>query len=137
MKDIEFKSSTQKFKYRVNGVIINNNKLLTLKMKNNISYCLPGGHVELGEDSKSAILREMLEEIGTPVSIVKELAIVENFYLDKNNFQTHEISFYYVVNPDNFEWLDISMLEDYDFRPEFLKEKLIDKNYNFEHIIKK
>ena len=160
MKDIEFKSSTQKFKYRVNGVIINNNKLLTLKMKNNISYCLPGGHVELGEDSKSAILREMLEEIGTTVSIVKELAIVENFYLDKNNFQTHEISFYYVVNPHNFdkislpkyqreendkgevkihnfEWLDISMLEDYDFRPEFLKEKLIDKNYNFEHIIKK
>ena len=55
-------------------------------MKNNISYCLPGGHVELGEDSKTAILREMLEEINTSVSIDKELAIVENFYLDKKNF---------------------------------------------------
>ena len=148
MKDIEFKSSTQKFKCRVNGIIINNNKLLALKMKNNISYCLPGGHVELGEDSKSAILREMLEEIDTPVSIVKELAIVENFYLDKNNFQTHEISFYYIVDSHNFdkislpkyekeendkgeviihnfEWLDISALKDYDFRPEFIKEKLM------------
>lgn len=158
MNDIEFKSDTQKFKYRVNGIVINNDKLLTIKMKNNISYCLPGGHVELGEDSQSAILREMLEEIGTSVAIIKELAVVENFYLDKKNFQTHEISFYYIVNPQNFdkislpkyerkendkgeikihnfEWLDISLLKDYDFRPEFLKEKLISKDYTFEHII--
>ena len=51
MKDIEFKNETQKFKYRVNGIVIYNNKILTIKMKNNVSYCLPGGHVELGEDT--------------------------------------------------------------------------------------
>ena len=158
MEDIEFKTDAKKFKYRVNGIIIHNNKILTIKMKNNTSYCLPGGHVELGEDSKTAILREMLEEIDTPVSIDKELAIVENFYLDKKNFQTHEISFYYIVVPNNFdkislqnytklendkgemkshnfEWLNISLLKDFDFKPEFIKEKLIQQNYNFEHII--
>ena len=158
MEDIEFKTDTKKFKYRVNGIIINNNKVLTLKMKNNISYCLPGGHVELGEDSKTAILREMLEEIDTTVSIDKELAIVENFYLDKKGFQTHEISIYFIVIPNdfdkiplqnytriendkgeiknhNFEWLDISTLKNFDFRPEFIKEKLINQNYNFEHLI--
>ena len=79
MEDIEFKTETKKFKYRVNGIVIYNNKLLTIKMKNNISYCLPGGHVELGEDTKTAMLREMLEELDTPVSIDKELAFVENF----------------------------------------------------------
>lgn len=158
MEDIEFKTDAKKFKYRVNGIIIHNNKILTIKMKNNISYCLPGGHVELGEDSRTAILREMLEEIDTPVSIDKELAIVENFYLDKKDFQTHEISFYYIVAPNNFdkislqnytklendkgelkshnfEWIDISLLKDFDFKPEFIKEKLIQQNYNFEHII--
>ena len=158
MEDIEFKNDKQKFKYRVNGIIIKNNKILTIKTKNNISYCLPGGHVELGEDSKTAILREMLEEIDTPVSISKEIAIVENFYIDKKDLQTHEISFYYIVTPENFdkislgkykkeendkgkikihnfEWLDISALKKYDFRPNFLKDKLINENYEFEHII--
>ena len=36
MEDIEFKTETKKFKYRVNGIVIYNNKLLTIKMKNNI-----------------------------------------------------------------------------------------------------
>ncbi len=158
MKDIEFKNETQKFKYRVNGIVIYNNKILTIKMKNNVSYCLPGGHVELGEDTKTAILREMLEEIDTPVSIDKEIAIVENFYMDKKGFQTHELSFYYIVSPENFdkislqnyekvendkgeikvhnfEWLDIKSLNNFDFRPEFLKEKLMNGDYNLEHKI--
>lgn len=158
MKDIEFKNKTQKFKYRVNGIVIHNNKILTIKMKNNISYCLPGGHVELGEDTHTAILREMLEELDTPVSIDKEIAIVENFYMDKKGLQTHELSFYYIVNPENFDkisfqnyekmendkgeikvhnfdWLEIDSLNKYDFRPEFLKEKLMMSNYNLDHII--
>ena len=158
MCDIELKTPTQKFKYRVNGIIIHNKKILALKMKNNISYCLPGGHVELCEDSKTAILREMFEEIKTKTSIKQEIAIAENFYTDKNNLKTHEISFYYLVEPENFdkiplenythteldkgkikkhnfEWLDITNLNNVDFRPEFLKEKLISENLNFEHII--
>ena len=127
-------------------------------MKNNVSYCLPGGHVELGEDSKTAIIREMLEELDTNVTIQKELAVVENFYTDKNSLLTHEISFYYIVNPDNFSnisledyskyendkgeikqhnfvWLPINTLREFDFRPTFIKEKLINNNYEFEHII--
>lgn len=31
--DIEIKTNTNKFKYRVNGIILYNNKILTLKMK--------------------------------------------------------------------------------------------------------
>ena len=61
IEDIELKTDTQKFKYRVNGIIIHNGKILTLKMKNNIFYCLLSGHVELCENTKSAIIREILE----------------------------------------------------------------------------
>ena len=158
MEDIKIKTDKKKFKYRVNGIVIKDNKILTIKMKNNISYCLPGGHVELGEDSKTAVIREMLEELDTNVTIQKELAVVENFYTDKNGLLTHEISFYYIVNPDNFSnisledyskyendkgeikqhnfvWLPINTLHDFDFRPTFIKEKLINNNYEFEHII--
>lgn len=158
MEDIKIKTDTQKFKYRVNGIILHNRKILTLKMGNNASYYLPGGHVEFGEDSRTAVIREMFEETETPVIIDKEFAVVENFYLDKNSLQTHEISFYYIVKPENFdkmslqnyvitendkgemknhnfEWLDISSLKDLDFRPEFIKEKLISHNFDFEHII--
>lgn len=158
MEDIEIKTDKKKFKYRVNGIVIKDNKILTIKMKNNVSYCLPGGHVELGEDSKTAVIREMLEELDTNVTIQKELAVVENFYTDKNSLLTHEISFYYIVNPDNFSnislegyskyendkgeikqhnfvWLPINTLREFDFRPTFIKEKLINNNYEFEHII--
>lgn len=158
MKDIEIKTDKKKFKYRVNGIVIKDNKILTIKMKNNISYCLPGGHVELGEDSETAVIREMLEELGANVTIQKDLAVVENFYTDKSSLLTHEISFYYIVNPDNFSnisledyskyendkgevkkhnfvWLPINNLHDFDFRPTFIKEKLINTNYEFEHII--
>lgn len=33
-----------------------------------LQWCLPGGHVEQGEDHESAILRECMEEIGTDLS---------------------------------------------------------------------
>ena len=160
MEDIEIKTDQKKFKYRVNGIVIKENKILTIKMKNNISYCLPGGHVELGEDSKAAVIREMREELDTHVTIEKELAVVENFYTDKNSLLTHEISFYYIVDPENFSnislgayskyendkgeikqhnfiWLPINNLHDFDFRPAFIKEKLTNNNYEFEHIIVK
>lgn len=158
MKDIEFKTENQKFKYRVNGLIIRDGKLLTLLMKNKTSYCLPGGHVELGEDSRSAVIREMQEEINTAVVIDKELAIVENFYTDKNHFDTHEISYYYTVIPNDwsqipsvdytktendkgewkehhFVWLPLKEIDTYDLRPSYLKEKLLRNHYDFEHLI--
>lgn len=158
MQDLEIKTNTSKFKYRVNGLVIEDNKLLTIKMKNNKSYCLPGGHVELGEDTITAAIREMMEELKVKVKIEKELAFVESFYTDKNNLKTHELSFYYIIQPENvdsikmkeysiqeidkgklkqhnFEWLDINSLNEVDFRPECIKEKLIKANYEFEHII--
>lgn len=158
MEDIKITSKTHKFKYRVNGIIIKEGKLLTLKMSNNVSYCLPGGHVELGEDTKTAVVREMLEETNTNVNIIKQLAIVESFYVDKNNLNTHELSFYYIVEPENydyislekyskiendkneikkhnFEWLDINKLSSIDLRPRYIKEKLIKNILDFEHLI--
>jgi len=158
MSDIEYIRDREKFKYRVCGIVIKDDKILTINCKDFDAYYLPGGHAEFGEDSKQATIREMLEETETNVTIEKTIAIVENFYIDKHNLNTHEISFYYLVKPENydniklenysrmendkgklkqlnFEWIKLKELKDIDFRPHFLKEKLAKKDYAFEHLI--
>ena len=156
--DIRIATDTHKFKYRVNGIVIKDGKLLTIRMNNNTSFCLPGGHVELGEDTRSAVIREMKEELNSDATILNDMAIVESFYTDKKGLSTHEISFYYIVEPvnydnipldnystseddkgimkeHNFEWIELSNLENVDFRPGFIKNKLAKGDFSFEHMI--
>lgn len=156
MNDIEYIVDNNKFKYRVNGLIIKGEKILALRKRDNLSYCLPGGHVELGESSLDAIKREMQEETRIEVQSAKILAVTENFYIDKNGFNTHEISTYYIVEPKdcftdenfsiiendknivkqlNFEWLNINSLVEKNFKPATIAQKLIKKDFSFEHII--
>lgn len=160
MSDIRFLIDQNKFKYRVNGVIIQNDRMLIINCNDFDLYYLPGGYVELGEDSKQAIIREMIEETETNVTIEKTIAIVENFYMDERSLKTHEIIFYYLLKPENydkiklenysriendkgklkqlnFEWVNLKDLKDIDFRPHFLKEKLAKKDYTFEHLIER
>jgi 8-oxo-dGTP pyrophosphatase MutT (NUDIX family) len=156
--DIKISTPEYNFKYRVGGVVSVNDKLLIVRIADNAFYCLPGGHVELGEDSSDAILREMHEEVGYPVRIINCLAIVENFFKGHENKNFHELGFYFLVEPNNinearledytiiendkgiekqleFRWVTIEELRDIDFRPQFLKEKLIHKDYYFIHKI--
>lgn len=158
MQDLKIETKTNKFKCRVNGIVILNNKILTIKSPNSNSYYLPGGHIEFTEDSKTAALREMNEELQTEVNIKSTFAIIENFYVDRNNLSTHEISFYYAIEskknlPEDdfqltendkgvikthfFHWIKLNDLKNTDFRPSILKEKLSNNNLDFEHIILK
>ena len=149
--DIELEKDQIKFKYRVSGILINNNKILCVKINNNKFFCLPGGHVELYEDSQDTIVREFKEETGINVYVKKLLYITENFF-ESNKYNCHELGFYYLldtnddlskinrerIEQDNtilkFEWINIS--ESNNFKPEFLKyEKLDDLDVNIQHII--
>ena len=66
--DIKINTETEKFKFRVCGILKHNNKYLGVKIQNNTFYCLPGGHAEIGEDTDVAALREMKEELGFELS---------------------------------------------------------------------
>lgn len=59
----------------VDGIILNENgKILLIKRKNNPFkdlWALPGGFVEYGEKVEDAVLREIKEETGLDVEIVK------------------------------------------------------------------
>jgi len=154
--DLRIVDDKQKFKCRVNGILIHEEKILAVKICNNDFYCSPGGHVHLCEDSKSAIEREFFEETGIKVKESKLFCIMENFFKAKDkNF--HEISFYYLLTGEDlmdktkdftliendegvmknldFKWFDLDNLENCNFRPKIIIDKLKNKNFEFEHII--
>lgn len=152
-RDIKIDDSYGSFKDRFNGILIYNNKILLVKMHSNSFYCLPGGHVKLGESSEEAIIREMKEETGYNVNVNKLVAITENFFTRKDGKKIHELGFYYLVDiynqeikeinskkeEDNitleFKWLDINKLGDIEFKPIEITEKIINKDLSFSHII--
>ena len=95
--DIKIMNGDYKFKVRVSGIFIFNNKILVNKYDEN-SYCLPGGTVEIGETSEEAILRELKEEINLNFKINSFMGITENFFTNFKKQKTHGIDFYYRVN---------------------------------------
>lgn len=149
--DVKIDSTEGKFKFRVCGILKVNNKYLTVKIQGNDFYCLPGGHVELGEDTNNAVLREMKEELGYEVKIIKLVSIIQNFFKSKEGKIFHELGYYYIVEPTNiedvnlndyvihendkgkvvrleFKWFTLEELQNARFLPEVLKNQLNNEN---------
>ncbi|MFW9827808.1 MAG: NUDIX hydrolase [Candidatus Thorarchaeota archaeon] len=93
---ITFEKESNVFNYRVAGVAINNNRVLLQKSILEDFWFLPGGRCEFLEVSKDALIREMKEEIGLKVKIVRLLYFVENFFF-LNEKHYHEISVLYLM----------------------------------------
>lgn len=138
--------------YRLNiraaAIIIHNNKILMHKDSRDDYYALLGGRVELGEDSKQTIKREILEEMGKEIEIKEYAATIENFFKGKD-YKTHEIQFVYkadfidkkdkeikdiIKNIEGkdyiqYEWLDLQKIEQYEIKPQVVKEMLINNQF--------
>ena len=152
---IKIKNEHYTFKFRVSGIIIRNGKVLLVEMDNAGFYCLPGGHVELGETTEEAMIREMKEETTKDTYIKEYLGNIENFFINKHNINIHEIAFYYLMdfkddeikdlshleNDEgtlvnlNFKWFDIKELKNVNLKPEYLKDLLNKDNLVFNHLI--
>ncbi len=153
--DIKINTTDKHFKFRVCGILEHNGKYLTVRIQDNEFLCLPGGHVEIGENTDQAICREIEEELGFPVKIKRLMAIAQNFFKAEDG-SWHEFSYYYLVeakNPEDvnendyvriendkgemkkleFKWLTKSEFSTLDFRPDFVSKLLsLDKTV---HII--
>lgn len=155
-QDIKIKTDNYNFKFRVSGIVIVENKLLITDMDNSGFFCLPGGYVELGETTVEAIIREMKEEINKNFEVKEYLGVVEIYFINKYTKKMHEISFYYLMHPkdfidtndfiiyekdgegiikQDFKWIDLNEIDNYDIRPEFLKERLRKNDMVFNHLI--
>lgn len=94
----------------VRGVIVHDNKLLCVRLKNygdaiaGDYWCLPGGTVEDGETLIPALERELSEELAIKARIGK-LLYVNEFHLNEKD---HLEFFFEITNPEDFLSLDLS-----------------------------
>jgi len=84
-------------KLTVDGVLINNKKILLIKRKNKPyknKWALPGGFVEYGEKVEDAVIREFFEETGLKTDVIN----IQGVYSDPNRDpRGHTISIVYFL----------------------------------------
>ena len=152
MQDISIMIDNTKFNYRV-GLMIKKGNQVLIEFSPKIDFTtLPGGRVKIGEDSITALKREMQEEMHYELDEeeIELQGIMENFF-EFDNKKYHELYFLYKMNlpeddnrfPDNlknydseadyYRWIDKSKLTEVNLLPKELIS-LIDST-KFKHIL--
>lgn len=69
---ISYEQKEKKFNFRVGGILESpdRKKVLIHRLSNFNFWLLPGGRVEMLEDTENAILREIQEELGVTSEII-------------------------------------------------------------------
>ncbi|MBR3879938.1 MAG: NUDIX domain-containing protein [Clostridia bacterium] len=143
--DISFVSGNDKFNYRVCAMIVSDGKILAMHDDRSPYYYLPGGRVAIGETAEDAIIREVQEELGVILKIVRPLWLNQAFFTeDVDNLNYHELCIYFLMDIADtdlltrgkqfisnegsrlhtFEWLEFERLKDEYFYPLFLKKDI-------------
>lgn len=141
--DVVFHVEHQVFNYRVAGILIEKGNLLIHRSKKETHWSLPGGRVKLGEDARTSLKREMLEELALEAEASKHLWTVENFFT-YNEKQIHEVGLYFEMKAEQplpfhdgeeftveeaerlvFKWVPLEKLNEYVLYPEMVKNKLM------------
>ena len=154
--DIGIVNSKEKFKFRVCGLIERDGKYLFNKSSTSNVYHVPGGHVEIGEPSHKAVLREIKEEIKIDAKIEKLLCVNENIFIDGKKRLNHEIAYYFllsaetapkedkfsiteidkgVIKEQNFEWFGLDDARAFKLEPYFLRDLLLSQSQGTKFII--
>lgn len=153
MEDITVKVGEHIINYRVSAIFRYGNKILLHHELNSIHYTLPGGRVKEGETTEETLKREIKEEMGQEVKIIKSVSFMENLFTD-NKKKYHEILVTYelefidksmyekevmpTIEKDKkleFIWYDIDKLNDIIFVPKALKDFIVNDSNEFKHII--
>jgi len=138
------------------GVIIQDNAILCNRGRNAKTgeeyYALPGGHIDPGESSREAVIRELQEELQVSVAVGGMLFVSESVYPGRheNDGRRHEIVLYFqanleselreqdgkILSPEadkNFRWLALSEIEKSNVLPRSIKQFLLnnDARYGF------
>ena len=153
---VAFDKDQARFNYRVAGVAIHNGRILLDRNSRNTYWVLPGGHPEMMEPMAEALRREMKEEIGADVEVVRLLWVMENFFHKSKDI--HELSFYFFIRVDpnshllqsdgpfygqehehrlTFQWfpLDEAVLTGLPLYPGYLTRALLTIPDSIQHIV--
>ena len=142
--DIKFEKDDYKFNVRSSCIIKDKehkNIILTnmRAVKDHEAFILPGGRLEVLENSYEAICRELEEELGIKLEY-KLISIEENIVKD-NKFHMLEFVFYAEIESfdfvkslddgwDKFKIMDISKIDEVDIRPKTVKKLIKQEKYN-------
>lgn len=151
---ISFEGEGGRFNYRVAGIVIDRGRVLLSRADWEDFWYLPGGRVEMREEARESLARELSEELGTTVEIGRLVWVLENFFeFDGTPF--HEIGLYFDVSladgstemqadeferDDNgtrliFRWVPVAKLGDLRLLPAFLVQGLRDMPEETAHIV--
>lgn len=114
--------SERVFQMRIAGLGFRNGHVLVHRATHENFWTFPGGGAEIGETSVETLQREMVEELGVEVSIVRLLWTVENFFRYEER-DWHELGLYYLMTvPERFPFASeeiVHRIEDGDDSLEF------------------
>jgi ADP-ribose pyrophosphatase YjhB (NUDIX family) len=151
---ISFERNGYRFNHRVAGACLHEKRVLLQTAEPADFHTLPGGRVEMGEESETALKREMREEIGCEAKVERLIWIVENFFtLGRETY--HEVSFIYEMTPKDetildpswkldtkdagveisFRWHPFDELEKANLKPSFLRDALEKLPATTEHLV--
>ncbi len=111
-----------KREFSAGGIIINNGQVLIIKNaamrdKNKAYWGFPKGHINPGEKSEEAAIREIKEETGVEVEIVKKLG-ESRYVFTKDGEKIFKLVVYFVMNyksgelkPQQDEVLEVKWVE--------------------------
>lgn len=92
---LSLETSAGYFTVRTVGVAIHNEQVLLHRAVHDTWWSLPGGRIELHESSSDALMREMREELGVEVVLLRLLWVQERFF--SSSQRHHSIQFYYLM----------------------------------------
>lgn len=150
--DCSFIEGKDRFRYRVGGIVICGGYALFGINELCDYYYTVGGGVHIGEKSEDAILRELYEETGERMSVIRPLCLVENFFDGDGIFEglnSHVLELYYLIGCNERKefnahsvtagdaeekvcWLPIDKIDEYDIRPKLVKKLLKDMPTDFQ-----
>ena len=143
-RDINIRIEDYILNCRAVAIIVNNDRILFQKRKQDEFWALPGGKIRVGETTKETIMRELKEELGLKNFEAGDVATVSEYFFEFGKDKYHQFIFGHKVSvldsewifknetftgieeQENllFKWFELNELDTVLIKPNFLKEQL-------------
>ncbi len=141
-----------RFNARVGAIIYNEDKTkILIENQHDKRYMFPGGRIDVHEESKTAIERELIEELNLKANL--NLKYIMEMFIKSPKTKYHEIGFYFVTQikeslienhfksldgDSYFMWVSIDNLDQYNILAKPIQDKVMNneiKTNVLEHLI--